>query len=157
MPALIVRTGPRAGGRIEIDGEVVVGRGEVDWVIVDPELSRRHLAARARPGGVEVEDLGSLNGTWVDGRRLAGATVVADGGVICIGDTELVVDLGTARSAPAPAPTARSAAGVQPGAFAPAGACGRRRVASRMMVPALLTFLTIFATAVALIAYFATR
>ncbi|HEU0318644.1 MAG TPA: FHA domain-containing protein, partial [Solirubrobacteraceae bacterium] len=70
MPALIVRTGPRAGGRIEIDGEVVVGRGEVDWVIADPELSRRHLAARAGPGGVEVEDLGSLNGTWVDGRRL---------------------------------------------------------------------------------------
>ncbi len=176
VPALIIRTGPQAGGRIEIDGEVVIGRGEVDWVIADPGLSRRHLAARVGPTGVVVEDLGSLNGTWLDGRRLDGPTPVGDGGVIRLGETELVVELGgvSAADRPAAVPAAPAvspapgaarpvaaplalAPGVPPGAFAPAGAAGRRRVATRMMVPAGLTFLTIFATAIALIVYFATR
>ncbi|MCA1690638.1 MAG: FHA domain-containing protein, partial [Actinobacteria bacterium] len=64
MPTLIVQSGPGAGQRFEVDGEVVVGRGDVDCVIDDAELSRRHIAVRATPAGIEIEDLGSLNGTW---------------------------------------------------------------------------------------------
>ncbi len=168
MPALIIRTGPQAGGRIEIAGEVVIGRGEVDWVIADPELSRRHLAARVGPAGVEVEDLGSLNGTWLGGRRLDGPTLVADGGVIRLGETEIVVEVAGAPAAARPAPVPpglgaspagppRPAPAVAPAAFVSAGPGGRRRVATRMMVPALLTCLTILATAIALIVYFGTR
>ena len=101
MPALILKSGPDAGKRFEINSDaVVVGRGDVDCVIDDAELSRKHVTVRATSGGLEVEDLGSLNGTWFDGKRLDGATVIPDGGVIRLGGKiELLVEV----AAPAPA------------------------------------------------------
>jgi hypothetical protein len=64
-----------------------------------------------------------------------------------------------AEAAPAPrrpaAPVAGSAASL--GAFSPPGKPRRRTVESRLVLPALLTFAVIFATAIALIVYFATR
>ena len=42
---LVLVSGPRAGEEIVVDGEQVIGRGEVDIVIDDPKLSRRHAGA----------------------------------------------------------------------------------------------------------------
>ncbi|MGN6634673.1 MAG: FHA domain-containing protein, partial [Oryzihumus sp.] len=54
-------------------GEHVVGRGaEAAIRIEDPDLSRRHARITVRHAGVTVEDLGSTNGTVVDGDPLAG-------------------------------------------------------------------------------------
>ena len=75
--ALVVTKGPLAGQRLELDGELVIGREGAPVTIEDSELSRRHAAVRPVMGGFEVEDLGSLNGTFVNGNRINVPTRVA--------------------------------------------------------------------------------
>src|SRR4051794_24717489 len=93
MPFLVVRSGPRAGERIEVVGELVVGRGHVDVKVSDQEVSRRHLAVRPHEDGVELEDLGSTNGTFVDGARLSAVVVVSSTARVILGQTELEIEV----------------------------------------------------------------
>jgi pSer/pThr/pTyr-binding forkhead associated (FHA) protein len=72
-------------------GPIVIGREGVDVVIVDPEISRRHTAIRLIEGAVVIEDLHSLNGTWVNGRRIDSLTLLAPGDLITIGKTVIEV------------------------------------------------------------------
>jgi class 3 adenylate cyclase len=60
-------------------------------VIDDPEISRAHAVLGSSAKGLEVEDLGSLNGTWVNGERITSATPLAPGDVIKIGTTRIEV------------------------------------------------------------------
>ena len=71
-PVLIAMFGPNPGTVYPIDGEVVVGRGEEASITIhDDRVSRRHTRIVALgPDLVQVEDLGSKNGTWVNGRRI---------------------------------------------------------------------------------------
>ena len=70
-----VTSGPDAGLAIPLhDGELVLGRHGDPGGIEDPSLSRRHLQVRTSPDGVCVEDLGSTNGTYLSGHRIAGPT-----------------------------------------------------------------------------------
>jgi pSer/pThr/pTyr-binding forkhead associated (FHA) protein len=87
MPFLIVRSGPRAGERIELVAELVVGRENADVTVSDEEVSRRHLAVRPHEDGVELEDLGSTNGTFVNGHKTVGATPLRNGDTVRIGST----------------------------------------------------------------------
>ncbi|MFT4008820.1 MAG: DUF3662 and FHA domain-containing protein [Nocardioidaceae bacterium] len=77
---------------------LIVGRGpEADLRINDPGVSRKHAEIRVtdhQPPKVGVIDLGSTNGTLVDGHRIE-RTAVGDGSVVKIGNTELVVRLVT--------------------------------------------------------------
>ena len=76
---LTVISGPAAGREIEVEHELIIGRRDVDLAIADEELSRRHAAVRPSETGVVIEDLGSLNGTFVDGARIdAPVTLTAD-------------------------------------------------------------------------------
>jgi pSer/pThr/pTyr-binding forkhead associated (FHA) protein len=93
MPFLVVRSGPRAGERIEVVGELVVGRGQADVKVSDQEVSRRHLAVRPHEDGIELEDLGSTNGTFVDGARLSAAVVVSSTARVILGRTELEIEV----------------------------------------------------------------
>jgi pSer/pThr/pTyr-binding forkhead associated (FHA) protein len=93
MPFLIVRSGPRSGERIELIGELVVGRENADLTVHDEEVSRRHLAVRPHEDGVELEDLGSTNGTFVDGVRLSAVVVVSSGARVTLGETELEIEV----------------------------------------------------------------
>jgi Inner membrane component of T3SS, cytoplasmic domain len=93
MPFLIVRSGPRAGERIELVGELVVGRENADVTVNDEEVSRRHLAVRPHEDGVELEDLGSTNGTFVDGARLSAVVVVSSSARVILGETELEIEV----------------------------------------------------------------
>ena len=71
MTAVLVFTqGPLTGQRLEPEGELVIGREGAALTIEDSELSRRHAAVRPVEGGIEIEDLGSLNGTFVNGQRI---------------------------------------------------------------------------------------
>jgi len=59
-------------GRVAIDKPVVIGRGaDCDLVIAEPYLSRRHVAIEVADGCLKVEDLGSANGTYVNGERVS--------------------------------------------------------------------------------------
>jgi EmrB/QacA subfamily drug resistance transporter len=73
--------------------EVVIGREGADLTILDPELSRRHAAVRPVPDGVEIEDLGSTNGTWVNGERIAERVTLTTSGKLQLGTTEIQVEL----------------------------------------------------------------
>jgi hypothetical protein len=93
MPFLILRSGARAGERIELTGELVVGRENADVTVADEEVSRRHLAIRPHDDGVELEDLGSTNGTFVDGARLSAPVVISESARVVIGETELEIEV----------------------------------------------------------------
>ncbi|MPZ95129.1 MAG: DUF2662 domain-containing protein [Propionibacteriales bacterium] len=74
---------------------VVIGRGtEADLQVSDPGVSRRHVEIRVRPGPesvtVSIYDLGSTNGTKVDGRRVQQAEL-HDGSEVQIGNTTMVL------------------------------------------------------------------
>ena len=82
-------------------GPWLIGR-KLDLAIclaADPMVSKRHARILALPGGLVIEDLGSRNGTWVDGRRVR-RTRLADRAPICIGSSEIHLDLAD-RSRPA--------------------------------------------------------
>ena len=74
---LVVRKGPVVGEIIPLDLPIVtVGRDPVsDAVINDPEISRQHTRFIRSPSGFTVQDLGSTNGTFVNGDRIGGEPV----------------------------------------------------------------------------------
>ena len=78
MHALRFTAGPLAGRRVEVTSALVLGR-QADLVLEDPQASRRHASVRPAGDALEVEDLGSLNGTWVNGARVGGVTRLAPG------------------------------------------------------------------------------
>ena len=64
-------------------GSVLVGRGpDADWRIDEPTVSRRHAVIRHFADHDEIEDLGSMAGTRVNGRPITGAAVLRPGDVI---------------------------------------------------------------------------
>jgi class 3 adenylate cyclase len=73
---------------------VDVGRDCDGLLLADAELSRRHLRLSATGGQVTVQDLGSTNGTFIDGDGLTGPTGVGVGQVVAFGKCriEVVVD-----------------------------------------------------------------
>jgi hypothetical protein len=92
MAGLRIKNGPLAGQTFEVVGEVVLGRENADLTIDDAEASRRHAVVRLQGGAVEVEDLGSSNGTFVNGERIEGPTRVGGGAKIRVGTTEFEVE-----------------------------------------------------------------
>jgi hypothetical protein len=81
--------------RIELDGPVLVlGRGlEADLQLADVGVSRRHAEVRLGADGASVVDLGSTNGTRVNGRRVA-SSPLRDGDHIGLGATDIVFRTG---------------------------------------------------------------
>ena len=80
------------GRELGIEGQTtVIGRSsECDIVLGDPNVSRRHAEIRRLGRGYSLVDLGSTNGTEVNGRKVQRRTVLDDGDRITIGSTELV-------------------------------------------------------------------
>lgn len=98
---LVVTSGALTGRRITVDDELVVGRdGDEDLSLDDdPRVSRRHARIRVLGNGAAiVEDLGSGNGTFVNGTRIESERLLEDGDVLVVGTT--VFEL----SVPPPAP-----------------------------------------------------
>jgi diguanylate cyclase (GGDEF)-like protein len=89
---ITVLAGPGVGLHAMLDGDhVVVGRdGDCGIRIEDPGLSRRHLRLFRRDRGVYVEDLGSANGTFVDGAPLLSVQRLRDGSRILAGSGTLL-------------------------------------------------------------------
>jgi pSer/pThr/pTyr-binding forkhead associated (FHA) protein len=83
------------------EGECVLGRSaaQADIVLPGERVSRRHAVLRTVDGSLYIQDLGSRNGTYVNGRRVTKATVLAAGDVVGVGDEVLEV---TSRNAARP-------------------------------------------------------
>jgi pSer/pThr/pTyr-binding forkhead associated (FHA) protein len=158
MHALRFTAGPLAGRRVEVTAALVLGRQAADLVVEDPQVSRRHASLRPAGDALEVEDLGSLNGTWVNDARIQGATRLAPGDRVRVGDTTFEVEGPPVPAAPtqaSPEPAPAPALPFDP----PPQRQPRRRpgVATRRLTPTLLSFGTVIATAIALVLYFAMR
>ncbi len=96
---------------------LVVGRGtNADLRVDDPGVSRRHVEFRAEVSSdqpvVSVLDLGSTNGTMVNGQRVQQAAL-RDGSVVQIGATRIVVSFPPSRSEAQAAPDGRQGSAPQ--------------------------------------------
>lgn len=76
------------------DGDVVLGRSHSAGVRIDEEtVSRSHALLSLREGRAVVRDLGSSNGLFVNGRKVAGQAPVADGDTIGLGSAIVVLSI----------------------------------------------------------------
>lgn len=84
---LAVVAGERAGLRVELGGTpIVIGRvPPADLVIDDSQISRKHCRINMANGEVFATDLGSSNGTYLDGTRIAGTVLLEPGSQLQIG------------------------------------------------------------------------
>ncbi len=93
-------------------GVVVGADATCDVVLKDPAVSGRHFTVKPVEGGFEIADLGSRNGTWLDGAQLQRATVPL-GGMLRVGTT--LLQLAPAETAIDIPPSARTAFGAMAG------------------------------------------
>jgi hypothetical protein len=86
--------GPLEGKTVKLTGEVTtLGSAAGNSVVIaDPGVSRKHIGIRRDPAGYEMADLGSTNGVYVNGQRLAKRLLVS-GDIIRIGSSEMVFHL----------------------------------------------------------------
>ena len=81
------------GTRIGVgDDPVTMGRAsDCNVVLADPTVSKRHAELRRQGTDVVLVDLGSTNGTWLNGRRIFAAQRLKKGDKVKIGRTLVVV------------------------------------------------------------------
>jgi pSer/pThr/pTyr-binding forkhead associated (FHA) protein len=84
---------------ISISGkEFLIGRGnDCDLRLRDPNISRHHCMIRVRPDEVTLFDLGSINGSYVNGARVITQIVLQSGDEIRLGEYRFFLDLGVDR------------------------------------------------------------
>jgi DNA-binding winged helix-turn-helix (wHTH) protein len=85
------------------EGSHVIGRDPAAAVWIDsPVVSRRHAAVTLADGCLGIEDLGSRNGTFVNGVQVTARVPLAHGDKIDIGPASLTVYIATSQTATAP-------------------------------------------------------
>jgi hypothetical protein len=105
---IVVRRGPQPNQVFELKDDVLnLGRDITNTITInDREVSRHHLRFTRSPEGYTVEDLGSTNGTFINGKRLTGAVMLKNGDMIGLGETVTlgyeVVRPGGATATPSP-------------------------------------------------------
>jgi len=84
----VMRSGPTPGVTFPLDGDqLTIGRDSTNGVAInDAEVSRKHARLMFQGGKYVLEDLGSTNGTFVNGQRLAGPVVLKPGDVVSLGE-----------------------------------------------------------------------
>ena len=93
-PSLTIVKGPQSGETFELeDSEITLGRDPSNSIFLnDMTVSRHHAVidlSGLDSGAVTIQDLGSLNGTWVDGAIIS-KTYIKDGSTIQIGTFRLI-------------------------------------------------------------------
>src|SRR3972149_11323314 len=85
---LIVRPGPTPGMVFDLTKEVtMLGRDVTNDIVVgDAEISRQPTRVTRTPGGMVLEDLGSTNGTFINGDRLVSPRVLRSGDLLGLGE-----------------------------------------------------------------------
>jgi cobalamin biosynthesis Mg chelatase CobN len=84
----VMRSGPTPGTTFAVEGDLVtLGRDSSNSIVInDAEISRRHARLTAQGGKYVLEDLGSTNGTFVNGQRISGQYVLKPGDVLSFGE-----------------------------------------------------------------------
>jgi len=137
---LVMHSGPTPGKIFPLDGDLLTIGREADnnIAINDAEVSRKHTQFVFQGGKFIVTDLGSTNGTFINGQRLTGQHILQPGEIISLGEqinllfeTVAQVDpnatmlsnarppvIVTPRPAPAPAPAVRPSQPISQPAYA---------------------------------------
>jgi pSer/pThr/pTyr-binding forkhead associated (FHA) protein len=106
---LVMLAGPNTGREYELGKDItLIGRDEgCDILIADVEISRQHARITRTPRGYVLEDLGSTNGTYLDGQRVTAPHLLQPGDRISLSETvilsyeEQVEELGATVVSPA--------------------------------------------------------
>ena len=87
----MITQGSQAGLSADLAGGVImIGRGADCQLILDDDyVSTRHARVVGSPSGIYVEDLGSTNGTYVNGQRITAPTTITLADTVRIGKTML--------------------------------------------------------------------
>ncbi len=89
---LVALDGPHTGRRFPVGGVLEIGREASGIALTgDANASRRHASVAPGPGGLQVTDLGSTNGTYVDGARIQSA-IARPGSTVRVGGTTFRVE-----------------------------------------------------------------
>ncbi len=90
---LLVVAGQARGTTLVVDDvPLVLGRSQdADLVVADETVSRRHVELRGDRTSLEVEDLGSSNGTTLNGNPIVGPITIIDGDLLGLGSATLLV------------------------------------------------------------------
>ena len=108
-------TEPKAREFLLLKATATIGSDESnDFVIRDDSVSRRHAAISFAAGQLKIEDLGSTNGTFVNGKRISGIVAFDKGDKIRIGGADFVFLRNAAATAATPAPQLADRASVGP-------------------------------------------
>lgn len=91
---VLVSPALRAGEPLDVRGHLLIGRSAENGVVLeaDTAVSARHATVESRPDGLWVTDVGSTNGTVVNGKRISAPQRLGRGDLVRIGETELVVE-----------------------------------------------------------------
>lgn len=90
LPRLVVESAPgyERGVAYDLSTGATLGRGNVSIPVHDAFASARHASITRQGVTMVIEDLGSTNGTYLNGQLLTGAQPLHDGDRIRIGDSE---------------------------------------------------------------------
>jgi pSer/pThr/pTyr-binding forkhead associated (FHA) protein len=89
---LFVRSESQQGQEFEVNDVIVLGRSdETDVVLDDPYASEFHFRLVSSENGMMLHDLGSTNGTYVNGRRVSAPTQLRHGDTIQVGKTVMEI------------------------------------------------------------------
>src|SRR3954464_13626106 len=128
MPFSLLSADGQSRHEVRDGAPMLVGRAPTcDVPVFDPTVSRRHAELSLAPGGVKVTDLGSANGTFVNGEKITGDRMARGGDVVTFGKVVFKLqDSAPPRAVPPP-----MAGGPPPPAPAPARRLWRARPPAR--------------------------
>jgi adenylate cyclase len=114
MARLLLAT-PEGQQVVELRAQNSLGRHPSNSIqLLDKIVSKEHCAVEQRGAEFVLRDLGSLNGTYVNGERVVGERLLVHGDDIALGTTRARFDDGTGRPLAPPAPAGAAAAPGQP-------------------------------------------
>jgi pSer/pThr/pTyr-binding forkhead associated (FHA) protein len=96
QPCLVISAGAQEGLKILlVPGTMVIGRAtahseELDIALQDRAISRPHARIEGTEHGFALADMGSANGTLLNGEEIGEPTLLRDGDVIVMGETTLI-------------------------------------------------------------------
>ena len=95
MASLVIKFPDGTEQEQELGDQLTIGRAEGnDLVLAEGGVSRKHARFFLQDGGVMVEDVGSANGTWIDGEKIDGPSAVGPKATVVVGDYEIRLKVG---------------------------------------------------------------